>query len=357
MLKCEESATLTIDGSAFRRKLADYCAANSLRGVLELAISAAPFALGWYGMYWALSHGQIWLYALLLLPTSGLLVRLFLIQHDCGHNAFFPNRKANDWVGRFISILTLTPYDHWRRAHAIHHATSGNLGRRGVGDVDTLTVAEYLARAPWERLRYRAYRHPVVMFGIGPAYLFVFQNRWPAGFTHDGWQPWASTMATNAACAVAAALLIWNIGLGPFLLVQAPVLLLGAVFGVWLFYVQHQFERTYWEKSDSWNVHQASLHGSSHYDLPPVLRWFTANIGVHHVHHLSSRIPYYRLPEVLRDYPQMRNLGRLTLWQSLRCVRLVLWDEASQRLISFKELRRTLPSRDWIRNVPSVDAR
>jgi omega-6 fatty acid desaturase (delta-12 desaturase) len=236
--------------------------------------------------------------------------------------------------------LTLTPFDQWRHAHAIHHATSGNLGRRGVGDVDTITVAEYLAREPWERLRYRAYRHPAVMFGIGPAYLFVIQNRWPAGFTRDGWKPWASTMATNLACVAAATLISWNIGFGAFLLVQAPVLLLAAVFGVWLFYVQHQFESTYWEKSDSWNVHQASLHGSSHYDLPPVLRWFTANIGVHHVHHLSSRIPYYRLPEVLRDYPEMRALGRLTLWQSLKCVRLVLWDEASRRLISFKELRR-----------------
>jgi acyl-lipid omega-6 desaturase (Delta-12 desaturase) len=340
MPTCDATAATPIDCSAFRRKLSDYYAASPLRGIYELLTTAVPFTAAWYFMYWALAHGHFWLYALLLLPTSGLLIRLFLIQHDCGHRAFFASRSANDWLGRFISVLTLTPFDQWRHAHAIHHATSGNLGRRGVGDVDTITVAEYLARAPWERLRYRAYRHPVVMFGIGPAYLFVIQNRWPAGFTRDGWQPWISTMATNLACIAAAALISWNIGFSLFLLVQAPVLLLAAVFGVWLFYVQHQFESTYWEKSDKWNVHQASLHGSSHYDLPPVLRWFTANIGVHHVHHLSSRIPYYRLPEVLRDYPEMSKLGRLTLWQSLKCVRLVLWDEASRRLISFKELRR-----------------
>ena len=159
-----------------------------MRCIYEVSLSATPFAGAVYLLYWALSHGQLWLYALLLLPTSGLLIRLFLIQHDCGHRAFFANRNANDWVGRFISVLTLTPYDQWRHAHAIHHATSGNLGRRGVGDVDTITVADYLARAPWERLRYRAYRHPVVMFGIEPAYLFVIQNHWPDGYTRDASQ-------------------------------------------------------------------------------------------------------------------------------------------------------------------------
>jgi omega-6 fatty acid desaturase (delta-12 desaturase) len=331
--------SLTDDMSGLRRTLGDYRTANAWRGAYELAVTAIPFTLAWLALYWSLSSGYPWLYLLLLLPAAGLLVRLFLIQHDCGHHAFFANTPVNDWVGRLISILTLTPYDHWRRAHAIHHATSGNLARRGVGDVDTLTVAEYLARPFWSRMRYRAYRHPAVMFGIGPLFLFVLQNRWPAGFTRNGWKPWVSTMATNAAVAVAAGLLIWAIGLKFFLLVHAPVLLLAAEAGVWLFYVQHQFERTHWEKSETWNVHEASLRGSSHYDLPAVLKWFTANIGVHHVHHLSSRIPYYRLQEVLRDHPELREVGRLTLLQSFKCVRLVLWDEESRRLISFKELR------------------
>jgi acyl-lipid omega-6 desaturase (Delta-12 desaturase) len=324
----------------WRHVLRDYRTPSAARGLYELVITAIPFALAWFVMYWSLMHGQIWLYFLLLLPAAGLLIRLFLIQHDCGHRAFFASKKANDWVGRAISVLTLMPYDHWRRGHAIHHATSGNLMRRGVGDVDTLTVDEYLARSRWTRLRYRAYRHPVVMFGIGPAFLFVLQSRLPAGFMRDGWQPWASTMATNAAVAIAAGLVIWTVGIGPFLLVHAPIMLLGATAGVWLFYVQHQFEQTYWSKGEDWNVHEAALHGSSHYDLPRVLKWFTANIGVHHVHHLSSQIPYYRLPKVLKDHPELGNVGRLTLWQSLRCVRLVLWDEENHRLISFKELAR-----------------
>ncbi|MDR3385864.1 MAG: fatty acid desaturase [Rudaea sp.] len=341
MPSIDESEILSSDIPRWRRTLGQYRTPSALRGSYELAVTVIPFALAWILMYWALTHGHMWLYALLLLPAAGLLVRLFLIQHDCGHRAFFASRKVNDWLGRLISVLTLTPYDHWRRAHSIHHATSGNLARRGVGDVDTLTVAEYLARPPWQRLRYRAYRHPSVMFGIGPFFLFVLQNRLPAGFMRSGWLPWASTMGTNVAIAAVAGLLIWAVGLPAFLLVQAPVLLVGAAAGVWLFYVQHQFERTYWAKREAWNVHEAGLRGSSHYDLPGVLKWFTANIGVHHVHHLASQIPYYRLPEVLRDHPELRGVGRLTLLQSFKCVRLVLWDEESRRLISFKQLRRS----------------
>ena len=323
----------------WRHALGKYRKPNLARGIYELAVTAIPFAVGWYLMYWAVTHQQIWLYFLLVLPTGGFLIRLFLIQHDCGHQAFFANRNANDWTGRFISILTLMPYDHWRRAHSIHHATSGNLDRRGVGDIDTLTVAEYLARSRWTRLRYRAYRNPAVMFGIGPIFVFFIQNRLPAGFMRQ-WRPWATTMATNAAVVAAALLMIWAVGLQAFLLVHLPIVLLAGLTGVWLFYVQHQFEQTYWAKTGSFNLAEASLQGSSHYDLPPVLRWFTANIGVHHVHHLSSRIPFYRLPDVLSDYPELRDAGRITLWQSLKCVRLVLWDEEKRRMISFRELRR-----------------
>jgi len=278
--------------------------------------------------------------ALLLLPAAGFLVRLFMIQHDCGHGSFFPSRRANDWVGRVIGVATLTPYDHWRASHAFHHASSGNLDRRGIGDVHTLTVAEYLARSRWGRLRYRLYRHPAVMFGVGPLYLFLLQNRLPFGFMRKGWKPWFSTMTTNAAIAAAVALMIFAVGFWAFLWIQVPIVLLAAAAGVWLFYVQHQFEHTHWAEDASWNAHDAALYGSSHYDLPRVLRWFTANIGVHHVHHLSSRIPYYRLQEVLRDHGELRSVGRLTLLQSLQGLRLVLWDTHRRRLISFKELRR-----------------
>jgi acyl-lipid omega-6 desaturase (Delta-12 desaturase) len=243
-------------------------------------------------------------------------------------------------VGRVIGVLTLTPYDFWRHTHAIHHASSGHLGRRGIGDVDTLTVAEYFSLSFWRRVRYRVYRHPIVMFGIGPAYLFVLQYRLPVGQFSGGWRPWFSAMVTNIAIAVIATGLIWFIGVVPFLLVQLPIVLLAGLVGVWLFYVQHQFEMTFWAHEAEWSFEEAALRGSSYYDLPGILRWFTANIGVHHVHHLSSRIPYYRLPQVLRDHPELCGVSRLTLLESLQCVRLVLWDETRQRLVSFREIDR-----------------
>jgi acyl-lipid omega-6 desaturase (Delta-12 desaturase) len=208
---------------------------------------------------------------------------------------------------------------------------------------------EYLARPLWCQLLYRLYRHPIVMFGVGPAYLFILRHRLPIGMMRGGWQPWLSTMATNVAIAILVATMIWLVGVGPFLLVHLPITVLAASIGVWLFYVQHQFEDTFWAHDESWNFHEAALHGSSHYDLPSVLRWFTANIGVHHVHHLCSRIPYYRLPRVLRDHPQLAVVGRLTLFQSLRCVRRVLWDERRRRLTSFREMQ-TVTSGDGERD-------
>ncbi len=291
-------------------------------------------------MAFAMNSGRFGLFAVLLLPTSGLVVRLFLIQHDCGHGSFFPTGAANDWTGRFIGVLTLTPYDYWRRTHAMHHASTGNLAARGIGDVDTLTVGEYRTRTAWGRLRYRCYRHPVVMFGVGPALLFGLKYRFPMGLSNR-MAPWLSTMGTNLGIAVVAAAAVWSCGAATFVAVQVPVIWLAASIGVWLFYVQHQFEATHWSEPPSWSVHEAALHGSSHYDLPPVLRWFTANVGIHHVHHLVSRIPYYRLNEILRVFPEMRDVGRLTLRQSISCVPLVLWDGEQRRLISFKEAGRS----------------
>jgi omega-6 fatty acid desaturase (delta-12 desaturase) len=331
-----------IDMRALTQDLAGYREPHHGRSVFELLITIVPLVLLWLSMWFALKLGY-GLYLLLAVPAAGFMVRLFMIQHDCGHGAFFRNRLANDWVGRVIGVVTLTPYDFWRRTHAVHHASSGNLDRRGIGDVDTLTVGEYLSLSRWGRLRYRTYRHPLVMFGLGPAYLFFLQHRLPVGLMRAGWQPWLSTMATNLSIVLAAAVTIWAAGFGPFLLVQVPVMLISASLGVWLFYVQHQFEDTFWAADKTWNLHEAALRGSSHYDLPIVLRWFTANIGVHHVHHLCSRIPFYRLPRALRRHPELAKIGRLTLGQSILCVRLVLWDEAARRLISFRELR-TLPS-------------
>jgi len=326
------------EAGAWTRILARYREPNRGRSIIELVITAGALAFSWFLMWKALAVGY-WLCLLLAVPTAGFLMRLFMIQHDCGHGAFFRYRLANDWLGRVLGVLTLTPYDFWRRTHALHHASSGNLERRGIGDIETLTVREYLALPRWRRLGYRLYRHPLVMFGIGPAYLFILQFLLPVGLMRSGWMPWLSTMATNLAIAIVVAAMMWLVGIGPFLLVHLPIILIGASIGVWLFYVQHQFEETFWAESESWNLHEAALHGSSYYDLPTILRWFTANIGVHHVHHLCSKIPYYRLPSVLRDYPELGRVGRLTLGESLRCVRLVLWDESQQRLISFREMR------------------
>jgi acyl-lipid omega-6 desaturase (Delta-12 desaturase) len=319
--------------------LARYRTPNLARSIIEVVITAGPLVLLWFLMWVTLDLGY-WLCLLLAVPAAGFLVRLFMIQHDCGHGSFFHRRLANDWVGRVIGVLTLTPYDFWRRKHAIHHSTAGNLDRRGIGDVATLTVHEYLARSRWGRFRYRLYRHPLVMFGLGPAYLFILEHRLPVDFMRSGWQPWLSTMATNVASAALVAAMIWLVGVAPFLLVHLPIMLLAASVGVWLFYVQHQFEHTVWAHDRAWNLQEVALHGSSHYALPGPLRWFTANIGLHHVHHLCSRIPFYRLPLVLRDYPDLDDIGRLTLLQSIKCVRLVLWDEDRQRLITFRDLRR-----------------
>ena len=329
------------DVRALTQSLARYREPNHGRSVVEILITVVPFVLLWVSMLLSLRIGY-GLYLLLAIPAAGFLVRLFMIQHDCGHGSFFRQRLLNDWVGRVIGVFTLTPYDFWRRAHGIHHATSGNLDQRGIGDIDTLTVNEYLALPRWRRLGYRLYRHPIIMFGVGPTYLFILRHRLPFGLTREGWGPWVSTMATNGAIAIVVATIIWWIGIWSFLLVHLPITVLGGAIGVWLFYVQHQFEHTVWSENRDWSFPTAALYGSSHYDLPPVLRWFTANIGVHHIHHLCSRIPFYRLPLALRHHPDLANVGRLTLGQSLACVPLVLWDETARRLISFRELRSRL---------------
>jgi omega-6 fatty acid desaturase (delta-12 desaturase) len=239
-----------------------------------------------------------------------------------------------------IGVFTLTPYDYWRQTHAIHHATSGNLDRRGLGAIETLTVDEYAALSPMRRLGYRLYRHPLVMFGLGPAFVFFLMQRLPVGMMRQGWRPWVSVMGNGLAALAGLGALVWLFGAAPVLIVNVVTMLLAATIGVWLFYVQHQFEGAAWARNGQWKRDHAALAGSSHYDLPPVLRWFTANIGIHHVHHLSSRIPFYRLSTVLKDHPELQPVSRIGLWESFRCARLALWDEAAGRLVSFREARR-----------------
>ncbi len=282
--------------------LGQYREPDASRSIFELLITVLPLITLWVLMWAALSVGY-WLCLVLAIPTAGFLMRLFMIQHDCGHGAFFRRRTTNDWLGRIIGVVTLTPYASWRRAHAIHHAAVGNLDHRGVGDIPTLTTTEYLALDFRGRLVYRIYRSPIVLFGLVPAYLFLLHQRLPFGFMRAGWQPWLSTMGTNAAIVAVVAGMTWLIGIRAFLLVEGPVMLIAASIAVWFFYVQHQFEDTRWSHEDDWNVYEVALHGSSHYELPRPLAWFTGNIGVHHVHHLCSRIPFYRLGQVLDDHP------------------------------------------------------
>ena len=309
-----------------------------MRSLFELIITSVLFIVFWVAAWWALSVSY-WLTLALSVAAGALLARLFLIKHDCGHGAFFRRRIFNDWVGRVLGILTLTPYYVWRRNHAVHHATSGNLDKRGTGDIDTLTVSEYQALPRLRRIAYQLYRHPLLMFVVGPAYHFLLRNRLPLGFANADRRFWISAMGTNAAIALVGGFMIYFLGAVPFLLVHLPITLLAATIGVWLFYVQHQFEDTVWANDHAWNLYDTAFFGSSHYELPTVLNWITANIGVHHVHHLNSRIPYYRLPQVLRDIPSFTKNRRLTLRQSFVCMKLRLWDEDQQKLVSFAEAR------------------
>lgn len=319
--------------------LAKYREPNQLRSSFELGVSAVPFLLLWALAWWSLSISY-WLTLAISSLNALFLVRLFAIQHDCGHGAFFNNRTLSDWVGRVLGVFTLTPYDVWRRTHSVHHSTSGNLDKRGMGDVHTLTVSEFNDLSWIRRLEYKAYRHPVTLFGLGPGFLFFLQNRLPYGLMKSGAKYWVSAMGTNIAILVALLLVLWFGGLAPLLLIFLPSTLVAASAGVWLFYVQHQFEETHWASGDDWQLHDAALNGSSHYDLPSVLQWFSANIGIHHVHHLYSRIPFYRLTEVLRDQPELeKGATKLTIRESLACARLHLWDEKRNRLLSFSQAR------------------
>ncbi len=322
------------------RTLRPYRNASTTRSLIQLGATAIPLITLWVVTIIAVQYGY-WFALLLSIPTAGFLVRLFMIQHDCGHRSFFRSRFANDLLGHVIGVFTLTPFIYWRKAHAIHHSTSGNLDHRGIGDLHLLTVREYQALPKWRRALYRLYRNPFVLFGIGPVYLFVVKFRLPLDMLRMRKGTLLSVLATNFGIAAIVVTLGILLGFGDFFLVQAPVTLLASAIGTWLFYVQHQFRDTYWARDDSWRFHTAAIAGSTYYVLPRWLRWLTANIGIHHIHHLSSMIPNYRLQECLKDFPELGQVNRLTLWESLKCARLSLWDESSQQLISFRTYSRS----------------
>ena len=318
---------------------AAYRRPHILRSLWQLANSTALFA-GTWGLMYALLDVSYGLVLLLAVPAAFFLVRLFIIQHDCGHGSFFASQRWANVVGRAIGVLTLTPYAYWQRTHAIHHATSGNLDRRGFGDLSTLTANEYRARSRWGRIAYRAYRNPLVMFGVGPLIHFAFKHRSPFIVPRDWTRERWSILLTDLALVALAVPLGWTLGWKELLMVQVPITILASSLGVWLFYVQHQFENTYWEHDPSWSFDDAALKGSSYLVLPRVLQWATGNIGIHHVHHLSQRIPNYRLAEVLRDHPELSQISRVSLWEGIRTARLALWDESRRKLVSFRDAAR-----------------
>jgi omega-6 fatty acid desaturase (delta-12 desaturase) len=327
------------DAKTLAAILAPYRTPTFHNALVQLGTSVLGFAASWGAALWALSVSY-WLTLACAVIAAGFVLRLFMIQHDCGHGAFFPSHRLNDLVGAVIGIFTLVPYTYWRKTHAIHHKTSGDLDYRTFGDIKTLTVREYQALSWRRRLLYRFYRHPLILLGLGPVYQFVLKHRLPLDIPRSWGREWFSVFYTNLGI-LAMLAIAWNtIGLERFLLVQAPITIISGSFGVFLFYVQHQFEDTYWREHPDWDFHAAGLQGSSYLVLPRILQWFTANIGLHHIHHVNSRVPNYRLPKVYAEQPIFRHVTRITLWDGVKTLRLALWDEVSQKLISFRRARR-----------------
>ena len=322
------------------RHCADYREPDTARALFELATTVVPFAVLLAVMAVSLNYGY-WITVLLAVPAGALLMRLFIIQHDCGHGSFLPSKRANDWLGRCISVLTLTPYAYWRRAHALHHATSGNLDRRGTGDVTTWTVREYCNRPWWVRFGYRVYRNPLFLLGFGAPFHFGLRQRVPGAVQRPFWDTWASTIGLDLALVAVYGTLAWLVGFETVLKLFLPIVLFGSWIGGWLFYIQHQFEDTHWDENDDWNFHAAAVHGSSYYVLPRPLQWLSGSIGLHHLHHLCSRIPFYRLQECLDASPELKTVNRLTLKDSVGTWGLALWDEDSRKLVGFRALGQT----------------
>jgi acyl-lipid omega-6 desaturase (Delta-12 desaturase) len=322
---------------AWQKIVARYQVPDVRASLQQVATSFGPFIFTVAVMYYIVTI-SFWLALPLAVLAAGFLIRIFIILHDCGHGSFFKSQRANNLLGVISGVFAMTPYYQWRHNHAVHHATSGDLDRRASWDLPlTYTVSEYLALPRWKRLLYRAYRHPLVLFGIAPSILFLVAQRFSSPGT--GRRERFSVQFTNVALLAAFMLLGYLLGFRTVLLVHVPIMMVAATFGVWLFYIQHQFEDTYWEHRDDWDFADAALKGSSYFKLPRLLQWFTGNIGLHHIHHLSARIPNYALQKCHDENPEFQVVNTITLLSSLECVSLKLWDEESQKLVTFKHLK------------------
>jgi acyl-lipid omega-6 desaturase (Delta-12 desaturase) len=306
------------------------------RSTWQLLNTFIPYIILWGLMYFSLSVSY-WLALLLTIPAAGFLIRLFIIFHDCGHGSFYPSKKANDILGYLIGVLSFTPYNRWHHAHQIHHKTAGNLDKRGAGDVWTLTVAEYEQSSKGRQRMYRIYRNPLVMFGLGAGLMFLLANR----FTRKHFEPKEkiSVYMTNLGLLVFGTGMSLLIGVKAFLIIQIPVMYMAATAGVYLFYIQHQFPDVIWARQEDWDYKRMALEGSSFLKLPRILQFFSGNIGFHHIHHLSSKIPNYKLEKCHKENPMFCDIKPVTFYESFRCLKLRLWNEENQKLISFRQLK------------------
>ena len=322
--------------TAWKQAVAEHQTSVLRRSVWQLVNTLVPYIALWGAMVWSL-HVSYWITLGLAVLAAGFMVRIFMIFHDCGHGSFFKSQRANDVLGFITGVLTFTPYQHWRHQHALHHAGAGDLDRRGPGDIWTLTVQEYLASSRWKRLGYRLARNPLVLFVLAPLYVFLVHQRFAVRGV--ALRERRSVLWTNLALLAVVALFVSTIGLKAYLLIQLPVIALSSAAGLWLFYVQHQFEGVYWERRENWDYVDAALKGSSFYKLPRLLQWFTANIGFHHIHHLSPRIPNYLLEKCHEASPIFQEVKAVSLLSSLKSFSFRLWDEQRRQLVGYGRLR------------------
>ena len=324
------------DTHAWKKIVARYQQPSVGRALWQVVNTVIPYIALWVAMWFTLKISW-WLTIPLAVIAGGLLVRTFIIFHDCGHGSFFKSQTANHILGAITGVLTFTPYYHWRWEHAIHHSSSGDLDRRGTGDIWTLTVQEYIEASRWKRFSYRLARNPFILFVLAPLFLFLVLERLPSRKAPI--RERYSVYLTNLALGSMAAGLIWLFGLKAYLIIQLTVLMVAGSAGVWMFYVQHQFEGVYWERSEEWDYVKAALHGSSFYKLPKVLQWFSGNIGFHHIHHLSPRIPNYHLEKCHKAEPLFQTVKPVTFFASFKSFTFRLWDEQRRRLVGFGHLR------------------